>query len=392
MQTVSIAWRYIFAALFLAVSVTVLPHESRADEGPWTVSEISGEVRVMPLGGRAVALSAGDIVPAGAEVETAVAARLVLTRGESSITVAPASRLSLAEEPGAGLTTTIVQQLGTLLLRVNRKPQQHFEVRTPFLAAVVKGTTFTVSVDADGAAVHVVEGLVEVNDIDTGQTALVRPGQTATTSSEAGSGLSVGDGGGSNGTPDQRGAVEPEEDDASPGKSEDAPGQIKKAEAETDAASTKAKSNNGKAVGLAIKQALNVETADVSSLTDGLVTSSSTPTAGVGANGNGQGNAFGAANGNSGVGALVSQNAGSGNNGNGNAGNSGNGNGNNGNNGNGNSGNGNSGNGNNNGAGNNNNNGNGNSGNNGNGNGNNNGSGNNGNGNNGNNGNGNGNS
>jgi hypothetical protein len=50
-------------------------------------------------------------------------------------------------------------------------------VDTPYLAAVVKGTTFTVSVGATGASVHVHEGAVEVATNDRRQSILTRTGQ-----------------------------------------------------------------------------------------------------------------------------------------------------------------------------------------------------------------------
>jgi hypothetical protein len=307
------------AIAFMAVMFTAaFAADSRADEGPWKVSEMAGAVRVMPVGGRAVALKSGDFVSTGDEIETGADSRLVLVRGEATITVAPDSRMSLPEAPSVGLTTTIVQELGTLLLKVNRKPRQHFEVKTPFLAAVVKGTTFTVSVDREGAAVHVVEGLVQVTDIDTRQSTLVRPGQTATTTSQPGGGLNVNDGAGTR--PGDRGDAETGADqtetaaagDSAPGNSENAPGQARKAE---DDNSGPGNSENAPgqikkaevAPAAVITETLANTTLDMSSLTNGLVSSIAAP-----------GNS-GSSNGNSGK-SPGSSNSGNGNAGNGNAG------------------------------------------------------------------------
>ena len=89
------------------------------------------------------------------------------------------------------MLTRIVQNLGTLLLKIEKRPEQHFEVKTPYLAAIVKGTTFTVSVDKSGGAVHVVSGLVQIHDPVSGQTGLVRPGRTGVVSSRPGGGLKI---------------------------------------------------------------------------------------------------------------------------------------------------------------------------------------------------------
>jgi hypothetical protein len=279
--------RFLVVAAFSLAFAVSAPQAGWANGDSWTVEKVTGSARIIPVGGKAVALAVGQAVSAGDEVETGADGQLVLVRGEASITVSPASRMSLPEAPRAGLTTTIVQKLGTLLLKVNRKPQQHFEVSTPYLAAVVKGTTFTVSVDGEGAAVHVVEGLVEVSDVDTRQTALVRPGQTATTGSTPGNGLSVGGGSAPASSPSNRGDAGRDGDDATPGDSANAPGQIRKAVID-DAAP-----GNGKARGVAIREALATGAIDIPKVTNGLVGSVDTPRAAIGGNGKGRGNADG---------------------------------------------------------------------------------------------------
>ena len=62
---------------------------------------------------------------------------------------------------------------------VDRQNVRHFAVETPYLAAVVKGTHFTVRVGGKGAAVMVARGLVGVTDLATGESADVPPGQSA---------------------------------------------------------------------------------------------------------------------------------------------------------------------------------------------------------------------
>jgi hypothetical protein len=79
-----------------------------------------------------------------------------------------------------------MQNLGTLLFKIRTRPQNPFNVKTPYLAAIIRGTIFTVSVDARNAALHVATGAVEVHSILSGETALVRPGETATIDSRAG--------------------------------------------------------------------------------------------------------------------------------------------------------------------------------------------------------------
>jgi hypothetical protein len=100
--------------------------------------------------------------------------------------------VGIPTEKKEGLATTIKQQAGSILLEVEKKNVKHFEVETPYLAAVVKGTQFRVTVTASGAKVDVVRGQVEVADFKTGQIAQVMPGQHATALSSGNAGLSLG--------------------------------------------------------------------------------------------------------------------------------------------------------------------------------------------------------
>ena len=193
--------------LFVALFVT-----SAAQAGSeWTVSAIEGDAKIVKEGIQPVALSPGDELAEGDRVVTGETGRAVLTRGGSTIVVAPGTEMSIPLEKTNGLATRILQKVGTLFLNVEKKKTEHFEVVTPYLAAVVKGTSFTVNVDRSGAAVHVMEGLVQVADAVSGQAVFVRPGQTATRNAAA-AGLDV------------------------KGQKASAPGQQKKAEAETDSA------------------------------------------------------------------------------------------------------------------------------------------------------------
>jgi hypothetical protein len=84
-----------------------------------------------------------------------------------------------------------VQQAGSILLEVEKRNVKHFEVETPYLAAVVKGTQFRVSVDAASTRIDVTRGQVEVADFRSGQIAQVMPGQAATAFAQGKPGLSL---------------------------------------------------------------------------------------------------------------------------------------------------------------------------------------------------------
>ena len=113
-------------------------------------------------------------------------------RGEETILIAPNSVVGLPAEKKEGLSTTIVQQAGSILLEVEKRNVKHFEVETPYLAAVVKGTQFRVTVNAGSTSVDVIRGQVQVADFRSGQIAQVMPGQHATAFAQGNSGLSLG--------------------------------------------------------------------------------------------------------------------------------------------------------------------------------------------------------
>lgn len=191
--------RYVVLAVFAAL----LPFAAQAEGVNWQIEKMSGDVRVLSEDAQPVSLGAGRALSEGSVIETGTDGRVILSRGDESIVVSPNTSLSLAPESNRGMMTTILQRMGTILLSVDKKDRQHFEVETPYLAAVVKGTKFTVTVDGKGSAVHVVEGAVEVIDLGTGDVGLIRPGQTAQSFASAAGGLSVS---GPGAAPVERGA------------------------------------------------------------------------------------------------------------------------------------------------------------------------------------------
>lgn len=179
------------AALFALVAMLLSASPGRAaDAGPWTLVESSGGVHVTFSGVRPVALTTGDEVGPGRKVTTDADGRAVLRRGKSTIVVSPNSALEVPTDKADTMMTRIRHLVGTLLFDVEKRKNEHFEVLTPDVAVVVKGTTFTTSVGAQGAVVHVISGLVQVADVRSGQAVFIRPGQTAT-SPKGGGGLQV---------------------------------------------------------------------------------------------------------------------------------------------------------------------------------------------------------
>jgi hypothetical protein len=157
----------------------------------WRVSKASGEVSVTTPGGEQTPLIAGATLKAGDNVRTGQNGRVLLMRGAETILVSPNSSMGIPHPKKEGVQTTIIQQTGSILLEVEKRNVHHFQVETPYLAAVVKGTQFRVTVDSKESRVDVLRGKVEVADFKTGQYAMVQPGQAAQVSAQGSSGLAL---------------------------------------------------------------------------------------------------------------------------------------------------------------------------------------------------------
>jgi hypothetical protein len=165
-------------ALFFAAGEPAL-----AQTAPWRVSEASGDVRIVE-GGRSRPATRGALLSGGSIVATAQRARAVLVRGRDYVIVSPASRVRVptAAQGGSRGLIQMITEAGTAMFRIEHRATPHFAVQTPYLAAVVKGTIFTVTVGEAGASVQVTEGAVEVSTADGGAAEMIRPGMIATVS------------------------------------------------------------------------------------------------------------------------------------------------------------------------------------------------------------------
>ena len=161
-----------------------------AQDASWRIGKVSGEAWLANEGAAPVSVAKDASLRPGDTVRTGRNGRVLLLRGAETIMVSPNSSISVPENGRSGMST-IIQQAGTIVLDVEKKNIQHFEVETPFLAAVVKGTSFKVSIERSRARVDVVRGQVQVSDFKSGQFALVAAGQTARVAPASGQGLKL---------------------------------------------------------------------------------------------------------------------------------------------------------------------------------------------------------
>jgi FecR protein len=163
---------------FLGAALVLFASPAMARGTAWIVTQKSGDVRVLRNGLQPASVQLRASLSAGDVIATGATGRAMLTRGDDYVVVAPGSRLLLPKEEQQSGFTRLVQQVGTMLYKVKHTGVPHFAVETPMLAAVVKGTSFTVVVDKDRAAVQVTEGVVEVSSAAGDARRLVEGGVT----------------------------------------------------------------------------------------------------------------------------------------------------------------------------------------------------------------------
>ncbi len=185
--------KLIATPLLLGGLVYLAPHSMAAagDGAPWRVSKSSGEVWTTTSDIQNASLSSEALLQPGDSIRTGPTGRVLLTRGQETILISPNSVVALPTSQKDGLSTTIIEQAGSILIQAEKRNVKHFQVETPYLAAVVKGTHFRVDVTKAGSHVEVLEGKVEVADFKTGEIALVLGGQSAKVPASGNSSLSL---------------------------------------------------------------------------------------------------------------------------------------------------------------------------------------------------------
>ena len=148
----------------------------------WSVERTRGQA-AQQIDGSWVPLARGDIVPDNRLLKTESDGRVGLRRGAESIEMGGDTQIRV-HDAGDAMMTTVIQDYGTVAVEAERRNVQHFSVQTPFLAAVVKGTRFTVTFEDDVAQVSVERGTVQVQDQLHSLVADITPGHDASVSND----------------------------------------------------------------------------------------------------------------------------------------------------------------------------------------------------------------
>lgn len=161
--------RLVLLALFVVSSPALAAND-------WWIGESVGAVWILEEGKETRLASAGTVFPNAATLATSPTGRALLVHESESVFVGPSTVIALLQRGGR---TRVIQIAGVAEFEVERRNVQHFTVETPFLAAVVKGTHFTVEVDDGGARVGVERGTVEVTGNESRQRTDLTAGMAA---------------------------------------------------------------------------------------------------------------------------------------------------------------------------------------------------------------------
>ncbi|MEO6013508.1 MAG: FecR family protein [Devosia sp.] len=169
----------------------IITFPAAADD--WGVKRLRGQVLQL-VDGDWQPLKRGAVVPDTRVIRTLKNGFVTFERGEETIELASNTQIQIFDKAGSKPFTTVKQYFGTVAVEAEVKNVQHFAVQTPYLAAVVKGTRFTVTSQDGGASVTVQRGHVEVEDRADGDHVIVAARQSVSLETNVGSLVVAGSG------------------------------------------------------------------------------------------------------------------------------------------------------------------------------------------------------
>ncbi len=139
----------------------------------WVVTRLRGAV--FQFDGQAwLPLAQGDVVSDDRPLQSKNG-RATFQRDTETVDMGADSLIQIIDRPGKRYTT-VVDHKGEVAIDAEHRNVQHFSVVTPYLAAVVKGTAFSVTTSDAGSHLAVTRGEVAMHDSVSGATIAVPAG------------------------------------------------------------------------------------------------------------------------------------------------------------------------------------------------------------------------
>lgn len=170
------------AVLFMFVPIAVA--------GGWIAGDVKHPARYTIDSKTWVNIKPGMSLPKSSWIHVGKRGHLSLKRGKETIDYKANTLAALIQKRG-DVKTEIRQQIGSVTVDVQKRNRKHMTVQTPFLAAVVKGTKFVVTVGRKKAELRVIRGVVEVTDPVRGERTDVAKGQRVSIVANASKAMSV---------------------------------------------------------------------------------------------------------------------------------------------------------------------------------------------------------
>ena len=174
-----------------ADELAAIDPNARTGAAGWRVDGITGVAVAQRGAGAATPLAVGQVLSTGSEVETGAGAVVFLSRNGDRLIIRPNTHLRIDEPGTAGLLDHFMQSLGSVFYDVEPRKNRSFGVTAPYVAAIVKGTKFLVTVEPDRNSVRVDHGRVLVESADGASSVLVGAGTLATAAPALASGVTL---------------------------------------------------------------------------------------------------------------------------------------------------------------------------------------------------------
>lgn len=168
-----------FRLFAVAIMIAVVSSAGTAFATEWTVTRVMQPAKYTVDGKNWGIVENGMTVPNLAWINTGPGGRVMLKRDKDVMMIRPYTLVTAFKTDSTGLYTEVRQPFGSVTIDVEKRNYDQMTVNTPFMAAVVKGTKFTVSADRRASSLSVSRGRVEVTDRMTGERASVGAGGRA---------------------------------------------------------------------------------------------------------------------------------------------------------------------------------------------------------------------
>jgi hypothetical protein len=163
-----------------ADDLAAIDPQARTGAAGWRVDGITGEASAHLGAAPGVPLAVGQVLSFGSDVATGAGAVVFLSRNGDRLIIQPNSHLRIDAPGTAGLLDHFMQSLGSVFYDVEPRKNRSFGITAPYVAAIIKGTRFLVTVEPGRNSVRVDRGRVLVESTDGVSSVLVDAGTVAT--------------------------------------------------------------------------------------------------------------------------------------------------------------------------------------------------------------------